>query len=619
MSMMGLLKEKRFGPFFLTQFLGAFNDNLYKNALLLLFAFKVSSEMAGVMANLAAGLFILPFFLFSPLAGQIADRHEKSALIRRIKIIEIFIMLLGAVAFFAESTEFLLGILFLMGAQSAFFGPVKFSIIPQHLKEEEMISGNGLVEMGTFLAILLGTILGGILIVNLPAAVGPMAVLVSLGGFLISRGIPEAPATDPELKISYNPIETCKELWVVGKKKDSVFLSILGISWFWFIGSIILVQIPGLTRNALHADESVVTVIISVFSIAVGIGSFLCEKFSQKEIEIGLVPLGAIGLTIFLFDIFLISFPMPNEVLTWSGFLWEQGDSSYIRLIFDVVMIGIFGSIYVVPLNTLIQDRSEERYRSRVIAGCNIMNAFFMVAAAGFGMLLGSVGWDEPGIFMVLSLMNAAVAIYIFLLVPEFVLRFGFWILAVTIYRLRFENRDKIPRNGAALLVANHISFIDWFIITATCKRPVRFVMYHKIFNIPILKTIFRLGKTIPIAPRKENEETLNRAMDSISEALREGELVCIFPEGQITFDGEVGIFKPGAEKILAKDPVPLIPIGLGGLWGSFFSRKKGRAMAGLPRPSMRKISVVVGEPMSPQSSAEDMRNAVLTLVNVEG
>ncbi|MEZ4742724.1 MAG: MFS transporter [Bdellovibrionota bacterium] len=623
---MGLLREKKFAPFFWTQFLGAFNDNMFKNALVIIIAFNAIDESeSGFFVNLAAGLFILPFFLLSPLAGQLSDKYEKSNLIRLTKIAEIVIMAMAAGAFFLGNNMLLVAILFFMGAQSTFFGPVKYSILPQHLSESEIMQGTGLVEMGTFVAILLGTIAGGLIAELSPYIIGLALLLIATIGWWTSRLIPEASASSPKLKIEMNPIGQFKDLFKAAKRTHSVWLSIIGISWFWFFGATFLAQMPSYVKFTVSGDKDLVTLFLSFFTISMAIGSTLCSKLADSAIELGLVPLGALGLSLFAFDLSIVDYAFFSSftqgTLDISTF-FSIGFSSY-RIIFDLSMIGIFGSFFIVPLYALIQSRSDEAVCSRVIAANNVINALFMVGSAIMTMVLFKWGlgpmndfkpFTTTDVFMIVAFMNLVVAVYIFSLLPEFVLRFGSWVLARTIYRLRYEGRELFPRTGPVVVVANHISFIDWFVLSAACQRPIHFVMDHRIFKIPILSLFFKLGKCIPIAPEKEDPECKRKAFEKISEALKNGDVVGIFPEGKISYDGNLDIFKPGIEKIIDSDPVPVVPVAIHGLWGSFFSRYGGPAMAKVPKPKKRKIKVKIAEPIQSdggKATAESLQGRV--------
>ncbi len=619
MSTLKLMKTKRFAPFFFVQFFGAMNDNIFKNTLLILITFKVASESeSATMASLAGGLFILPFFLFSGVAGQIADKYEKSRLMRIVKLIEIPIMVLGAASFFIGNISLQLFTLFLMGTQSAFFGPVKYSILPQHLAENELVGGNSLVEMGTFLAILIGTIAGGLLASSQNMnAVAVTIISVAVIGWIVSRMVPTAAAGAPHLKLNWNPFTETASLFRLIRKKEAIFNSIVGISWLWFFGAIVLSQLPVYVKHVLHADETVVTLLLAVFSISIGVGSILTEKLSRGVIELGIVPIGALGLTIFTGDLYFISYNPANDTLYNASQFWAAAKSgANMRIIFDFMMIGIFFSMFMVPLFALIQIRSDEDSRSRVIAANNIFNSVFMVVSALSVPVLISFGNTVLDILLITAILNLVVSLYIFTLIPEFFMRFVIWVLAGTIYRIKYEGRQNIPNNGSVILVCNHVSFIDWFIITAGCGRPVVFVMDHRIFKIPVVSFIFKIAKAIPIASAKEDPDAKERAFKRVADALADNNVVCIFPEGKITYDGKLNPFKPGVETMLTQSPVPVIPMALTGLWGSFFSREKGGAMKGMPHPSRRKIKLTIGAPLPPNTKAGELEVKISAMLN---
>jgi hypothetical protein len=619
-SQFALLAERRFLPFFLTQFLGAMNDNVFKQALVILLAYQTASFTtlsSDMLQNVAQALFVLPFFLFSATAGQIADKYEKSALITVTVAIELACMALGAVGLLTRNLGLLLAALFLGGVQSTLFGPVKYAILPQHLREEEIVGGNGLVEMGTSLAILAGMIYGGWMVTQ-PGwglwGVAVSAMAFSAAGIALSRLIPKAPAADPGLRINWNP---CTETWrnlAFARRNRTVFLSILGISWFWFYGSMFVTQFPNFSRNILAADEHVVTLLLVVFSIGIGAGSLLCERLSGHKVEIGLVPFGSIGLTVFGTDLWLAaSSHIAHGPVALAAFVRDAG---HWRLLADLALIGLFGGFYIVPLYALIQTRSEPSHRSRIIAGNNILNAVFMVAAAALAIGLFQAGLTIPQLFLATALLNAAVAIYIYTLVPEFLMRFIVWMLIHSVYRLRKAGLENVPDEGSALIVCNHVSFVDALVIAAACRRPIRFVMDHRIFRLPVLSFVFRTSRAIPIAPAREDPAMMERAFAEVAQALRDGDLVAIFPEGRITDTGELYPFRPGIRRILDATPVPVVPMALKGLWGSFFSRKDGAAMSKPWRfVPFRRIGLAVGAPMpAAQANPEGLQANVLAL-----
>ncbi|MGB7931015.1 MAG: MFS transporter [Gammaproteobacteria bacterium] len=619
-SQFSLLKQRRFGPFFLTQFFGAFNDNVYKNALIILIAFQSVGHGPGesnTLINLSAGLFILPFFLFSATAGQLADKYEKSRFIRWVKVMEIAIMSLAVAAFHLGSIPLLIGLLFLMGTQSTLFGPVKYGILPQHLQDKELIGGNGLVEMGTFLAILLGTLTGGVLIgvpVNGATLVSVTIIVLACLGWLSSLGIPTAAAVAPDLRINWNSFTETWRCIRFAHGNRTVFLSILGISWFWLLGATYLAQMPNFIKVNLGGNEQVVTLLLALFSVGIGAGSLLCERMSGRRVELGLVPFGSIGLSVFGIDLCVAVPEAPvSAALNAAAFLHSPGN---VRVLFDILLLGLFGGFYIVPLYALVQQRSEPSHRSRVIAANNILNALFMVVSAIMAILILNAGLSIPQLFLVVAVMNAAVALYIYTLVPEFLMRFIVWMLIHTVYRIHKQGLEHIPDSGPVVLVCNHVSFVDALVIAGCIRRPVRFVIDHRIYKVPVLNFVFRTAGAIPIAPGREDPEMLTRAYDRISRYLEEGDVVCIFPEGALTADGELRSFRPGIVKIIRRNPVPVVPMALRGLWGSFFSRKGGTAMKGkLPRPLFYKIGLALGPPVPPaEVSAAGLRERVAAL-----
>ncbi|MEB0007194.1 MFS transporter [Pseudomonas sp. MH9.2] len=619
-SQFSLLGKRRFLPFFITQSLGAFNDNILKQSLILAILYKLSIDGdRSIWVNLCALLFILPFFLFSALAGQFGEKYAKDALIRLIKLGEIAIMLVGAAGFMLNHLWMMLLALFAMGTHSALFGPVKYSILPQHLHEDELVGGNGLVEMGTFLAILAGTIGAGIMMSSAHYApiVATAILLVACLGYIASRSIPRAAAASPEMRLNWNIFSQSWATLRLGLgQTPAVSRSIVGNSWFWFVGAIYLTQIPAYAKEWLYGDETVVTLILTVFSIGIALGSMLCERLSGRKVEIGLVPFGSMGLTVFGLLLWWHSggFPQNVQANDWLTVL-SYGQAWWV--LSDVLGIGVFGGFYIVPLYALIQSRTVENERSRVIASNNILNALFMVVSVIVSIvLLSVVKLSIPQLFLVISLMNIAVNAYIFKIVPEFTMRFMIWLLGHSMYRVEHRNLELIPEEGAALLVCNHVSFVDALLIGGAVRRPIRFVMYYKIYNLPVLNFIFRTAGTIPIAGRNEDLAIYDQAFKKIAEYLKNGELVCIFPEGKLTADGEINEFKGGLSRILQDTPVPVIPLALQGLWGSFFSRDPNK---GVFRRLWSRITVVAGPavameaalPASLQARVAELRGTV--------
>ena len=617
-----LLRQRRFAPFFWTQFLGAGNDNLFKFAFTVLVTYQLEvSWLPPSLAGLAIGaLFILPFLLFSATSGQLADKYDKRSLIRLVKTLEIAIMLLAAFSFLRRDVVALLACVFLMGLHSTLFGPVKFAYLPQHLSERELTGGNGMVEMGTFVAILLGNVAGGLL-VAVPETGARLAgfacIALALLGRLSAQFVPATPSTDPALRINWNPAsETWRNL-KLAHGNLVVFRSLLGISWMWFFGAVFLSQFPAFAKEVLHGDEHVASLLLVVFSIGIGIGSLLCEVLSKRHVEIGLVPFGAIGMSVFAIDLYFASRGLPP-----SSSLYGVGEfaalGAHWRVMADLALLSLFAGLYSVPMYALIQLRSPATHRARIIAANNILNALFIIASSVLAGALIGAGFSIPQIFLAVGLANAVVAGYIFLLVPEYLLRFVAFIASRCIYRFRVRGDEHIPLAGPAILVCNHVSFVDALLLMAASPRPVRFIMDHRIFATPLLGTLFRLAKAIPIAPQKEDAATYERAFVEARKVLDEGELLGLFPEGGITHDGALQPFRGGIMKLIETHPVPVVPIALQNLWGSYFSRAEGgQAMA---RPFRRgvwsRVGLVAGEALAPAAvSPEALRTRVQALL----
>jgi len=599
-----LLKQRRFAPFFWTQFLGAGNDNLFKFAFTVMVTYQLEvSWLAPKMAGLVIGaLFILPFLLFSATSGQLTDKYDKTRVIRFVKWFEVAIMLLAGWGFWMADVPVLLACVFLMGLHSTLFGPVKFAYLPQHLSERELTGGNGMVEMGTFVAILLGQVAGGLLVAIPDVGRHHVAfgcVAVALLGRLAAQAIPATPATDPALRINWNPFtETWRNL-MLARQNIVVFRSLLGISWMWFFGAVFLAQFPSFAKEVLHGDEHVASMLLVVFSIGIGTGSLLCEVLSKRHVEIGLVPLGAIGMSVFAIDLYFASRGLPASGLLGVAVFMAQ--PAHWRVMADLALLSLFAGLYSVPMYALIQLRSQPSHRARIIAANNILNALFMiVSSVGVGALLAA-NFTIPEVFLITGLLNAVVAFYIFMLVPEYLLRFVAFMATRFVYRFKVRGDEHIPTRGAAILVCNHVSFIDPVLLMAASPRPIRFIMDHRIFAMPVLGWFFKLAGAIPIAPQREDPGTYERAFERARAVLADGELLCIFPEGAITCDGELGEFKGGVMKLLESNPVPVVPLALQNLWGSYFSRVDGAAMSKpFRRGLFSPVGLVAGDAVGP-------------------
>lgn len=627
-SQFRLLGQRRFGPFFATQLAGAFNDSFLKQLVILLVTFhsvEYTTLAPGLVANLAAGLFILPFVLFSAYAGQLADRFDKARVIRAIKAVEVAIMVMASAGFYMKSLPILLTSIFAMGGHSAFFGPVKYSLLPRVLAKEELTGGNGLLEMGTFLSILLGTLVAGVIAAM---TTNPLWLSIALLGFAVlglasSLFIPATGEAAPNLKLRFSVVsETLATVKMSKREGEGVWNSLLAISWFWFVGAVVLSQIPALGKDVLQGDTTVVTVLLATFSIGIAAGSLLCERLSGHKVEIGLVPIGSIGLSVFTADMAwssdrfaaALQTSASSAPLSWTQFLVTSGS---IHVLADVALLGLFGGLFIVPLYAFVQLRTAPERQSRIISSNNILNAVAMVIAAGMSAGLLAYGISVPGLILVCAGLNALVAIYIYRTVPEFLWRFLSWFVVHAVYRLRTTGTHNIPEEGPAILAPNHVSYVDALVLSALSPRPIRFVMDAGIFKVPVLSWLFRQVNAIPIASAKTDPEMLTKALASVEAALRNGEVVCIFPEGRLTRDGKLGDFKPGIRKMLDKCPVPVVPIGLVGLWGSTYARNGRSILDRLVnlKPG-RKIAANIGTPLPPSVAVDELRDKVQRLLN---
>ncbi len=626
-SAFALLGQRRFAPFFWTQFCGAANDNVFKFAFTLLVTYRstASAPDASTAANLIAASFILPFLLLSATSGQLADKYDKALVMRSVKVLELAIMLLGAWGFVQGLFSVLLACTFLMGVHSTLFGPAKYAYLPQHLAPGEIVGGNGLVEMGTFVAILLGTLLGGVLIDqgdSGPSAAALSCVLLALTGLVASLNIPRTPAPDPGLVLDWNPVRVLWSNLRLARERQVVFLSMMGISWLWFFGVLFLTQFPAFARDVLGGGPSLANLLLAVFTLGVAAGALACDRMSRRIVEIGMVPLGSIGMTVFGVDLF---FAVPAAPL---GHL--QGVREFLahtvhwRVLFDLFALSACAGLYSVPLYALIQTRCPPGQRARIIAANNILNAVFMIVANAYAVLvLRVLGAGIVDLFLLTALLNAAVAAFIYLRVPEFLMRFLAWMLANAMYRVRAQGRERIPAEGAALIVCNHVSYVDAIVLSAVSPRPIRFVMHRSIFELPLLSWLFRHVKAIPIASARDDPQLLDAAFAQVSAELRGGGLVCIFPEGGLTRDGRLARFRPGVTRILAQDAVPVIPIALRGLWGSIFSRGRGTPagrLGGRGTPAGRlagrglfaRVDIIVGEPVAAEDASPQALEAIV-------
>lgn len=619
-------RPKGFWPLFTVQFLGAFNDNFYKNCMVILATFKmltIGTISPQSIVAMSGGVFILPFFLFSAFSGELADKWPKGQLVRLVKDLEVIVMTIGALAFFLESMPLLMLTLFFMGLQSTLFGPVKYSILPEIVKTDELVKANALVEMGTFLAILMGTVLAGLLV---PLdhwgrfGVGPLAIFFALLGSIVSRLVPKLKGHPQALKIKWGLIAPTKEIIRLSKKNKPVHQAIIGISWFWFFGACLLSLFPPYVKEVLHGNEELVTFFLSLFSIAVAIGSMFYQKLCHKNVDLGPIPLSMLGMGIFMLDLCYASLKFsPNTFAPMDMAFFLKYPGSF-RIIFDLFIVSLLSGPYIVPLYAFIQEKSREDERSRMLASNNIYNALYMVIGSVFLMLLHALNVSIPFIFLIIGLLNIAFSYLIYKKISEHFWRFMCWVFGKMMYKIEVKGVENIPKVGSFILVCNHVTFIDWMIISADIPRPIRFVIHYAFVKIPIVSLFFKGAKVIPIAGQKEDRRVLLESFQKISYELNDNQLVCLFPEGEITYNGELGDFKNGIDKILERDPRPVIPMALVGLKESFFGRYfNGKALSNpkvILKNKRKAVQLIIAAPLEPQGlNAKILEEKIRTLI----
>ena len=595
-SLFHLLKTKRFAPLFVTQFLGAFNDNVFKNALVFLITYKIAFDQGWdnvqVIVPLAGGIFIAPFFLFSSLAGQLSDKLEKSRLIRIIKFVEILLMALASYGFYTQDVTVMMVTLFLMGSQSAFFGPLKYSILPEHLRHDELIGGNALIEMGTFLSIILGLIVGGVLILTDSGVliISATVITVAVCGFIASFSIPKTIPVASEIKINFNIVQETWHIIQDSRTDWRIFMSIMGISWFWFFGLTFLAQFPTFSREVIGADEGVGTLFNCAFSIGIGLGSYICDRLLKGQIHAIYVPGAAILMTLFSVDIYFasqhITGSADGDLMTVTAFISHWGN---IRILVDMVLIAVCGGIYIVPLYAIVQDRSAPAKRSRMIASTNIINALFMTISAFGSSAMISRGFTIPEVFLTVAILNAFVAIYICRLLPEELIRSITRTMFKLFYRVEVHGLENYQRAGKkVVIVANHTSYLDGALLGAFLPGKMTFAINTYIADKWWVKPAYAFIHLMPLDPSNP------MAAKSMIDEVRKGRKVVIFPEGRLTVTGSLMKIYEGPGAIANLSGAPILPIKIEGAQFSPFSRLKGKLRIRL----FPKITITILKPV---------------------
>lgn len=572
-----LLGRRRFLPLFVTQFLGAANDNLFRNAAALLIVYRIGASAgpsAPVFATIGTGLFVLPYFLFSATAGELADRYEKSRLMRWVKLAEIGAAAVGAAGLFLANVWMLLGALFLLGTQATFFAPLKYAILPEHLESRDLVGANALIEGGTFLAILLGTILGGILVLaeNGVTLVSALMLVTAAAGFAASLAVPLARPGNPRLRISANPLAGILPVIRTIRRSRAVFLSVLGISWFWAMGATFVTELPAYAKTVLNADENVVTVLLATFSIGIAVGSVLCNKLLKGEISARHVPFAALGMAVFSLDLFFSSRyqrAFAGLPLGLADFIRGPGAS---RIVIDLLMLATFGGIYSVPLYAILQSRSEESERARAIAANNILNAAFMAAASGIAALLLYVGMDILHLFLVLAVLNTFTALYICRLLPDELLRGVLATVLRFLYGVEVRGLENLKAAGdRVVVVANHVSFLDPLLVAVFIPRRLVFAINTFIARLWWVRPFLGLVEAFPLDP------TSPMSVRALARRTEEGSVSVIFPEGRLTRTGALMKVYEGPGLIADRANAAILPIRIDGAQYTPFTRLKGK------------------------------------------
>ncbi|HEY2930379.1 MAG TPA: acyl-[ACP]--phospholipid O-acyltransferase [Acidobacteriota bacterium] len=582
-----------------TQFQGAFSDNAYKNVITLLALLTASSEIQGNQRVSAIGaLFILPFLFFSMYGGFLADRYSKRSVTIWTKLVEVVIMIFATIAFWYGNLYFSMALLFLTGAQAAFFSPSKYGILPELLPEKELSWGNGVLELTTFVAIILGTVAGAFPVEHLRSRLylsGIALTILALAGVITSLAITAVPAANPKAAFQWNFL---KDVWrnlSLARRDRVLWLAILGNIYFWFLGFLFQLNIILLGKDQLHLPETRIGYLLAILAVGIGLGSYVAGYLSHSKIEYGLVPLGSAGLALFA-----TALAFYATTFLQTGVL--------------LAAVGFSAGFFAVPVNALIQHRPQPESKGAMIAAANLMTFVGMLVSAGvYWIVTVHLRWSPSQIFLLTGCITAAVTAYLCVLLPEALLRFCLWVLVHTVYRIRVIGRDNIPERGGALFVCNHLSFVDALLLLASTDRRIRFVMFKGFYDQKLIRPFARMMKSIPISSTGGPREVI-RSLRQASRAIQEGRVVCIFAEGQITRTGQLLPFRRGFERIMKSVDAPIIPVHLDGVWGSIFSFQRGRFLWKRPRRIPYPVTVTFGAPMRAASGAAEVRQEVQRL-----
>lgn len=597
-----LFLTKRFFPLFWTMFLGAFNDNVFKNSIIIAITFK-SIHVMGLdpksVVIMSGAIFIFPFFLFSPIAGEVAEKFSKQRVMQITKITEALIMGGAALGFMYQNFGFLLLVLFAMGAQSAFFGPLKYGVIPELVEDNQIVKANAFISSGTFVSILFGTIIGGLLGASeSPGFIGFSLVAIAIIGFIFSLFVPKLDPVHPETRIERNIFKGVVRNFKLVKNNEEARELIKSISWYWAVGALVLSLIPAVVKDVYGATEQVATFFLALFTIGMGVGSMFFERVMGKEPDRG-VSLWCLILLNFCLMLLVIIIQPENHLVpqTLGQFIMVP---MHIIAMVIFFMMAFFGGGYIVPLYSQLQISFAGNRLAQLIAGNNIYNSLYMVLASIGSTIITLAGGSVRTVFTVLCGVVFLVIIRQYLTHVYAFCRRTFDVIFYRFYDIKLEDIDKIPKEGSFIVIANHVSFIDWMFLILASPRHIHFVIDHVYYFNPLLTWFFKQGGLVPIAPRRESEEVLKRAYGEIYARIDEGKVIGMFPEGFISRDGKLKKFQPGIQKILKERPVPVLVSSINGLWGSWFGYGKGTPFTWIPNlRQKRKIVVRFHELMS--------------------
>ncbi len=598
--------EARFAPFFVAQAAAAVVDNVARAAVIAWAAFGGRSPFglpADVATLLAAATLVFPFVPLMGVSADLADTGDRPKLVRALAAAQVPLAAVCAVGMVAESPELLFLGLGLLGVRAALFGAVKYAFLADLVRDEQLVSASSLVQASTWIAVLVGGVLG-VGVVGVPwlgGAIGPaevalaIVVIAGLGAWAARATGSTPPCGVPRDRRSW--LTSAVDAGRRTRGDPYVFRAILARAWFWAVGGVVVAELPGWTTSVLHAPAEIATVWQVILAAGIGVGAVLAHRLSRLRVELGLIPIGGVAVAAGFVALAALGSP-------WTASAAPIGIADLFArpgawpLFIALFVAGLGGALYAGPLSAYVLWRAKPIDRARVVAGANAIDALQMASLTLLWGGLHLAGIGPLGTFALLGAATAVVALYVTTFVPDFLLRFLAWVVSNVLYRLEVSGLEHIPRDGPCVVVANHVTFIDWLIIGGAVTRPARFLMYAGYYKNPVGRFIMDQARVIPITSAKEDPRLLETAFDAVARELDDGNLVAIFPEGSLTANGAIDRFRPGIERILARNPVPVVPVALNGLWGSFFSRRDGPAMSRPPRRFWSRVWLAAAEPV---------------------